>query len=160
MRVHSDRLTVNDFYAAARRAGITVVACNEHGSRSRERAFEIAFSGSGVSGGQWGGGGYKSATWDEWGIALGWLFNVDPAMHCGKNSYQSAEHFHWLTGRRFVNLDPSEQHYRHRWGNRTVHGDGLWASVQCSCGAEQRWPLSPSRDWPTLRALIVAELLD
>lgn len=68
-------------------------------------------------------------------------------MHCGKNSYQSAEHFHWMTDDRFRYLTPNAQHRRHIWeplelvepGFAKSHG---YAESRCrDCEAVQRWPL-------------------
>ncbi|WP_176561903.1 hypothetical protein [Mycolicibacterium palauense] len=141
MRIHSNVLTEQHFYEAAIAAGVTVVGVHRHGSRSRERAYDFGISGSGRSGGQWGHRDYKSATWDEWGIFLAHLFEVDQDAHTGKHGYLSADHFHWVTGDRFRYLTPDGQHKRHNWlsgDHRGTSATGSYWVQSCACGAIQR----------------------
>lgn len=152
MRIHSDRLTGADVMAAARRAEIMVEGYIKYGSRSRKRAYDIAFSGSGASGGQWGNGGYKSATWDEWGIALAHLFDADPDAHTGLRGYRGYLHFHWVTGQRFRVLTPALQHYRHRWEHVGNFPEG-YVEHACECGATWR-QMTPGTSWDQLAALV------
>lgn len=134
MRIHSDILTRDDFAAAARRAGVSLVQLAEHGSKTRVKAFSFYVSGSGVQGGQWGTQDYRTATWDEWGILLGHLFDVDAEAHCGKGSYLSADDYHWQTADRFRTLTPDRQHKRHKWEFKGISGEH-----GCKCGAGRRW---------------------
>lgn len=143
MRIHTNVLTDQHFVDAAKRAGVTLVACDRKGSKSRTHAFEFALSGHGVYGGQWGSQGYKTATWDEWGMVLADLFTADPMAHTGANGYQCADHFHWCTDARFTALTPAFQHLRHRWSDypftgAQVHAQG-YQECWCDCGAAQRW---------------------
>lgn len=145
MRIHSDTITHRDFINAAYTARVAVVDLSTYGSRSRDRAFKFYLSGSGITGGQWGSQDYKTATWDEWGIFLGHLFDVDPIAHTGKNSYLSAQHYHWVTGDRFRTLTPRHQHHRHRWEYRGNFDPDFrpdrsgFSEAWCSCRAIKRW---------------------
>ena len=138
MRLHTNTLTESDIRDAARRAGVTLEHLGRHGSRKRAHAFEVALSGSGVTGGQWGGGGYKSATWDEWGIFLGALYRADAEMVAG-NAYRNAEHFRWVTSARYDELTPAGQHYRHRWDFQGAVVTGSYWVYECKgCDAHMR----------------------
>lgn len=83
MRIHTDRLTESDIYTAARHARADVVVLTEHGSRSRDHAFNVKLEGESrrrPNGGA-SGKGYASgyaATWDQWGVFLAILFDIDP----------------------------------------------------------------------------------
>jgi hypothetical protein len=66
------------------------------------------------------------------------LFDVDPLAHCGKNGYQSAEHYHWTTGNRFRALWPQWQHKRHKWIPQGSVATGAYYVYACDCGATQR----------------------
>lgn len=141
MRIHTDKLSALDIYAAANfDVGVTVVDLSEHGSRTRARAINFYLNGTGRSGGQWGNyrGTGQAATWDEWGLVIGHLYARDPAAHFGRYSYRSADDFHDKTGYRFVPgfITPDMQHRRHKW---QPTGD---YSAYCECGAYQRWPNS------------------
>jgi hypothetical protein len=142
MRIHSDILAGSDFLNAERIAGVTLVNFDSVGSRSRVGSFEFSLTGSSNHAANFGGG-YKAATWDEWGIFLAHLFSVDPQAHCGKQSYLSAEHFHWSTGNRFDSLTLAGQHKRHAWGMGQRCVTGSYSVSQCDCGAVQRWILRP-----------------
>jgi hypothetical protein len=141
MRIHSNTLSHNDFQHAARVAGVDIMTLTVHGSRSRATAWEFALSGSSPYRGGGNIGNYQGATWDEWGIFLAHLFTVDPQAHCGANSYQSAEHFNWVTGNRFATLTPGQQHKRHRWDwdNQERCVTGSYYINNCRCGAINRY---------------------
>lgn len=138
MRIHTDKLSALDIYAAANfTAGARVDEVTEHGSRTRARAFRFYLLGSSSfrpNQRDHGPDDY-AATWDEWGIVIGQLFARDPAAHFGRNSYRSAEDFHYKTGHRFVPgfITPAMQHRRHRWEPTFNH------EAYCECGAVQRW---------------------
>ena len=137
MRLHSNTLTESDVYTAARKADVSVEHVATHGSRKRRHGLEVALSGSGTSGGQWGGGGYKSATWDEWGIFLAELYRHDRNMIAG-SAYKDAEHFAWATGNRYDSLKPSGQHKRHKWNHGGRAATGSYYVRECNCGAVVR----------------------
>lgn len=137
MRIHSDILTTTHVAEAAHKAGILVQGALPKGSRSRKGALEIAFSGSGRQGGQWGSQPYKAATWDEWGMALAYLFSIDPEATVA-GVYADAENFHWRTAHRFESLTPDAQHIQHRWSyvGNFPSSDGILH--ECKCGATTR----------------------
>lgn len=138
MRIHSDTLTRQDFTEAAKRAGAGIIELTEHGSHSRARAFKFYLRGHSTYRTQQGDRDDYAATWDEWGIVFNHLFDVDALAHTGKWPYSSGEHFHWVTGGRFRNLTPSQQHARHKW-NPLGAVTGSYAVAECKCGATQRW---------------------
>lgn len=156
MRIHSDTLTADDVTRAAEQAGVTLIECTEKGSKSRRRAFNVYFSGSGRRGGQYGnalGGNIPTATWDEWGIVLGHLFTIDPYARIA-GVYESGEHFNWATGNRFDTLAPGAQHLKHNWlsGDRNAIGQsttGRYYVRACKCGAVIRW-MAPGRTFAEL----------
>jgi hypothetical protein len=149
MRIHTNTLIHKDFTDAAHKAGVDIVELSEHGSQSRTKAFKFQLTGSSAFRSQWGNNGLQAATWDEWGIFLAHLFDVDPDAHTGKYSYLSSAHYHWVTGDRFRTLTPSQQHKRHKWQYMPLlPGDfndantrSFYAVAQCNCGATQRWIL-------------------
>lgn len=142
MRLHSDTITHRDFIHAAHTARVAVVDLSTHGSRSRDHAFKFTLSGTGAQTSQWGSSDHRCATWDEWGIFLAHLFDVDPIAHTGKNSYLSGQHYHWVTGDRFRTLTPEYQHKRHRWESRRMFDpdfrDSGYHELWCACRAIQR----------------------
>lgn len=114
--------------------GITLGGITEHRSHTHERAFEVGLSGSGRQGGAYGRVSYVTATWDEWGVWLSHLYEIDLAARCGGNAkspiYTDRSDFHHCTGGRFLgDFDLTKQHRQHRWDSL---GDG-WH--ECKCGA-------------------------
>lgn len=135
MRFHTDNLTEAHVQAAARKAGCTVTI-RTHQSRSRKRGLDFALSGSGGTG--WKPAGPRCATWDEWGIALGELFRLDPDAFV-KGVYESGEHYGWVTGHRFTpTFGPADQHRRHKWEFAGLACTGSYRMFECKCGAVQR----------------------
>jgi len=136
MRIHT-RATRQDAHTAARRAGV-LAHVTEHASRTHEHALEVTLEGSAAHMARAGTADFHAGTWDEWGIFLAALYEVDPGARCGgtvkRPFYADADTFHMLTGWRFESLTPGEQHARHRWD---------WAGVprelECKCGAVRRW---------------------
>jgi hypothetical protein len=149
MRLHTDVIVPFDIEAAAKRAGVKA-HFTPHGSRKRKHAFEVRLEGSGVEGGGWGTLNHKSGTWDEWGMFLAALYRIDsemiagPYLHNHEDEYDS---FDFLTGDRYSELKPADQHKRHRWtfaGHYPTYGfmPGMAASYSeqvCKCGATRRW---------------------
>lgn len=141
MKIHSDVLTYRNFLDAASWAHVDLIEFDNCGSRSRTKAFKFSLTGSSSHNRGFGAGG-KAATWDEWGMFLGFLFRIDPNAHCGKRSYLNEEHFQWVTGNRFDNLTHQLQHKRHRWGMGQMNCTGVYSVAECECGAIQRWLLN------------------
>lgn len=93
MRIHTDTLTARDLYASLPEG--VYLNVTEHGSRQRARAFEVTLylyekddlhRRFGNSGG-YGASDLVAATWDEWGIWLEALYELDPVLFC--NYYPS-----------------------------------------------------------------------
>lgn len=137
MRLHSDKIVWDDIAKACRAAGMRGVfhSTTEHGSRIRDRAFEVKLTGTsnrrpnnrGAHGG-WD----HAATWDEWGMFFAYLFKIDPEMvvgDSGRPTYDGANNFHAATGCRFESLTADSQHKSHKWEHI---GARLF---ECKCGA-------------------------
>lgn len=142
MRLHTNTVTIGDVQRAVYAANAEPLNLGEHGSRTHTRAFELTLTGDSprqVNGGVSGAGGHKAATWDQWGIVLGGLFEIDSEMTV-TGVYRGAGHFHEITGGRFDHANPyavrsmRDDGYRrtHRWEYRAELG-----CQECDCGAVQ-----------------------
>lgn len=113
MKIHTDTLTVSDVHTAARVARVDL-ELSEHGSRSRDHAFAVHLQGeSRRRPNRQVDSGY-AATWDQWGVFLSVLFDLDGAGHtfgpsapmfagdAGSPVYADRDDFHRKTGDRFV----------------------------------------------------------
>lgn len=137
MRLHSDKIVWDDIAKACYAAGMRGVShsTTEHGSRIRDRAFEVKLTGNSPrrpNGGVRPGTDDHAATWDEWGMFLAYLFKIDPNMvagDSGRPAYDGAENFHAATGGRFETLTADDQHRSHKWENIGAH------LFECRCGA-------------------------
>lgn len=81
-----------------------------------------------------------AATWDEWGIFLWNLFQIDPHMKAGRY-YHNYWDFTWKTCGRFDTvkaIDPNHLHHRFTYM-------GTPQQNECRCGAKIRWTIPPSR---------------
>jgi hypothetical protein len=141
MRIHSDHLTRQDIADALTAAGPGVSADDiaRKGSRSRRQAWDVYLFGTSSNrpNNRDHSADEYAATWDEWGIVLGYLFRVDPSATV-PGVYLNGDHFRWVTGGRFDTLTPAEGHKRHRW---TYSGDSVTGSYYvhaCTCGAVTR----------------------
>lgn len=146
MRIHTDTIMVSDVYRATAANGMTGVSVDvmEHGSHSRARSFEVSLEGTGTrrkNTGRYGGpadDGTYAATWDEWGIFLAYLFNVDPKAWAGgtrkRPIYDGRADFHAATGGRFRTLEQADQHKNHRWERATL---GVMRCTKEGCSASQ-----------------------
>lgn len=122
MRIHTSA-TEADVRAAAMVARATIARLSQHGSRSREHAFEVILGGESSrarNGGRYGAEtGGKAATWDQWGVFLAALYRTDPQLICW--AYSSAHEFHVRTAERFLwgktlqNGWPEDAHGDHSW---------------------------------------------
>ena len=114
MRIHSDTLTTADFTKALRAAGLLDVHIEHatiHGSRSRQRAFEVRLEAeprkgrrrrnTGTHGAEDAGQimFWAAATYDEHGYWMVNLFRKDPRAIVGP--YDGVTDFHRQTGRKF-----------------------------------------------------------
>lgn len=141
MRLHTDVLTEQDIRDAAKGGTIAFDRLTEHGSRSHKRAFEVKLTGSGThtNSGRYGANTWEqAATWDEWGIFLGNLYEKDPDMlvgSAGNPIYSDSGDFDWKTENRFGenSITWDQQHKRHRWEH-----DWMTRESVCKCGAVRR----------------------
>lgn len=120
MKIHSDILTESDIHAATCAAGMRGVDADviTRGSRSRKRSLDMKLTGTSTRRPNPGTGsrGYSddyAATWDEWGMVINALFDIDPKAIIGQ--YPSAAHFHAATRTRFENLTAPYQHGNHKF---------------------------------------------
>ena len=135
MKIHSDTLTVEDIHTATREAGMRGVYADviAKGSRSRKRGFEVKLSGTNTRLQNPGTSRDRSveqaATWDEWGMFINALYQLDSNAIIGPYRFQ--QHFDEVTYSRFEALTAPYAHGNHKWENR---GDG---TSQCKfCEAE------------------------
>lgn len=142
MRIHSDYLKLSDFHDATSFELVGVYATvSEHGSRSHARAFEVSLEGNGYrkNTGKYGAGEEFGATWDEWGVFLARLFDIDANAVAGAVKhpvYRDGYDFHAKTADRFVDLElPEDTHKRHNW--KATGRIGHRACTKCT--AEQIW---------------------
>jgi hypothetical protein len=143
MKIHSDALDELEIRKAARRAGVYFTKFEIGNSRSREQRFDIILTGSSPRRQNFGDD--MAATWDEWGIFLGILFDLDPQAHSER--YESLDHFTWATGGRYADgsLTPLLQHATHRWQHSDVVVTNTYYVSECKCGAIRRF--LRSRTW-------------
>jgi hypothetical protein len=88
MRIHTDTLTARDLHASLPEGVYLDVTA--HGSRSRARAFEVTlylYEKDDLHRRFGNSGGYRAstdvaATWDEWGIWLKALYELDSDLFC------------------------------------------------------------------------------
>ena len=122
MKIHTDHLTSAEVYAATKAGGMKGVyaECVTVGSRSRKRGLVVHLvgnSGRRPNPGKGGTdkGGY-AATWDEWGMFLNYLFEMDPdAIATGACAYEGRDEFLLKTDWRFTDLTADEACKNHKW---------------------------------------------
>jgi len=155
MRIHTDgnRETIT---RAAFAAGVDLVKCEEHGSRTHARAFEVSLRGSSRRRPNfWDGSDCYAATWDQWGIFLAHIFDADTDARCGSvkhPTYRDGDDFHAKTFRRFLStflivfpetdrpivvepVTPNDMH-----GDHTFRFSGTPYVQQCTkCTARFTW---------------------
>lgn len=130
MRLHTNNLTPEDLQRAATVARVDL-EFTTHGSRSAARAFNVTLTGESKHRQNMGGAGY-AATWDQWGVFLGALYDLDDTMTCW--AYSGMADFDYKTGGRFSEGWPADAHGDHRW---VV---GVPFVQTCSkCSAAKRW---------------------
>src|SRR3954468_14793548 len=131
MRIHADTLTHRQIDTAARAAGVRFVRRNDHGSRTRDHAFDVILSGDSpyrVNGNP----DEFAASWDQWGIFLASIFSADESVTITR-VYRDADHFHMITGDRFETLTRADAHRLRRWTLKAPYVQS------CTCGASRRW---------------------
>jgi hypothetical protein len=136
MRIHTDQNTWSNLYDAARVARVSFDRSRSFRSSIRESGFDITLEGeSRRRPNNRGSSDGHAATWDQWGVFLGHLFNIDPDMVVGtpkRPVYASETDFERQTDRRFVaGIWPEDAH-----GDHVFRYDGL--SMKClRCSARQ-----------------------
>ena len=117
MRIHSNALDINDIYQATNGLPGVHVEVMPKGSRSHATAFEVRLTGNSTR--RTMDGRDQAATWDEWGVFIAGVYEVDPAAVFGSvktPNYRDSNHFHAVTRYRFdANELPSDTHQQHRW---------------------------------------------
>lgn len=125
MRIHSNTLTPSDVYEAVRDLRGVMADVSEHGSRTRQGALEVRLTGTSPY--RTMNGQDQAATWDEWGVVMARLFEIDPEAVMGK---EDRDGFDYRTGGRFAALElPKDTHSRHSW---QYEGPGKWACTKCN----------------------------
>jgi hypothetical protein len=159
MQIHSDVITTEHLFRAARIARVDLVKCEPGGSRTRNHKHNVNLEGESRRAPNNRGRGGKAATWDQWGVFLGYLFDVDPDMVCGSSlkyaAYRDANDFHIKTNGRFRGrsvigeartfADIGQGETKDYWpadahGDHTFKFSGTVGVHQCTkCTAVQRW---------------------
>lgn len=142
MRIHtSDDVTYSTLFEAAKFAGVGLDVDN-HASRTHDTAWEVKLTGSSSrrpnNRGAWRDNDDHAATWDEWGMFLGYIFWTDPDARCGSAKYPNYAHaadFEDKTDGRFIaDHKPDDLHGDHTWD---FVAPGVRACRNCS--ATHRW---------------------
>lgn len=154
MRLHTDKVTFSDLYAAASVAQVSMETFTQHGSRARDHAFEVklvgtedAHSARRPNSGRYGRGygDIYAASWDQWGIFLRHLYEIDPTMVCGSPTrpvYANLSDFDYKTDGRFLinaggaAMWPLDEHGDHRW----QPGSEVRTRECTKCSARQIFP--------------------
>lgn len=98
MRIHTDKIELRHIHAAMSEAQVSPIRLTLHGSRSRDHAFDVKLTG--LSNRRCNGDTDEyAATWDQWGVFLGALYQMDPDMKVPY--YDSRDHFNYVTDYRF-----------------------------------------------------------
>lgn len=146
MKIHSDKITLLDLYAAAEVARVEM-EYTRHGSRCRALSFDVRLTGeSRRRPNRTLYSDEYAATWDQWGVFLAVLFDTDPDMLCGSSekyaAYKDRTDFQVKTNGRFTKIGggwtdywPADAHGDHRF--KFV---GVPCEQKCTkCSAVQRW---------------------
>jgi hypothetical protein len=108
-------------HTAAKLARVNFDRMAERGSRTHDRAFDVTLTGESArlpNGGRsgryvFGQANVHAATWDQWGVFIGAIFDVDPDARM--SYYSNAADFHEQTSWRFEDGWPTDAHGDHRW---------------------------------------------
>lgn len=146
MRLHSNVLTSEDLYNAARHARVDLTL-TRHGSRTHAQAFEVSLTGESKrrpNSGQYGADNDTyAATWDQWGVFFAYLFNVDADMVAGlvkHPTYNGRDDFNEKTHRRFEKRYKDEVYQVATFWPEDAHGDHSWDFSSCRrCSAQRSW---------------------
>lgn len=166
MRIHSDNLLYTVLRDAARVARVDM-DLTRHGSRSRAEAFNVTLRGEsnrapnrGTAKGMDRFDRFdrpeRAATWDQWGVFLGILFDYDPEMKTPY--YKDREDFNFRTNNRFQGrsvvgqartyIQVPQGGTRDFWpadahGDHTFQYAGTPGRDKCTkCSAVRRWEIA------------------
>lgn len=135
MRIHSNALTSLDIYRATDALDGVYVQVTPVGSRSHDGAFEVRLTGTSTR--RTMDGRDQAATWDEWGVFIAAVYEVDPVAVFGSvkaPNYRDSNHFHAVTRYRFdADGLPSDTHQQHRW----EYGGVVQQCSKCSAQFER-----------------------
>lgn len=119
MKIHSDVLTYGNVLDATKAAGMTGVYADiiERGSRSRKVGFDVKLTGTSNRNQNPGTSRdrdvEKAATWDEWGMFINALYEIDNDAIVGPYTDQSD--FEYKTAGRYESLTAPYAHGNHKW---------------------------------------------
>lgn len=122
MKIHSDTITMRQVYDATNAAGmrgVTAERLTQHGSRSRDHSFDVTLRGNSTrkpnpgTGGRYFDEGEYAATWDEWGMFIHCLYQIDSNALIGQ--YGSRAVFEEATALRFDELIAANACPGHHW---------------------------------------------
>lgn len=140
MRIHTNDLVMSDVIKAATLAEATIAEINEHRSKTHTRAFEVKLRGNSARYPQAGrdSSDARAATWDQWGLFLGFLFAWDWTIKT--LPYPNVGEFHLATDWRFdtPGMFSDPLNHDHRW-----EYIGVPRMNECrTCGAVRRWEVA------------------
>ncbi len=145
MLFHSDKLTMVDLAVAADNAGARLSRYKQLGSKIRKHKFDVIF-GTEISNTR------DKATWNQTGVILEQLFNIDPELFVGSGSisqgdlfYNGREDFHdktdgvfkdWRNETSPVYPFNTQNCIMHKWDNISKTS-GIFHHSECrKCGIE------------------------
>lgn len=119
MRLHTNLLDATHlsracFYAEQMvpEHGEVFMSMGLRGSKSRKRAFDLRLTGDGtyskrrVNSGNQGAGDEFACTWEQWGWALAFLFDIDPKTRVSTgHAYDGFDDYHAKTKGKFLLTD-------------------------------------------------------
>lgn len=152
MRLHSNHNLAGAIARAAKVAGAEVFDVIHNDSRSHDHGFTVKLTGDAPNRPMhWDrdrDGDVRAASWDQWGVFLSVLFDVDRDMVVGSVSnpiYAHVYDFDRKTNGRFstTRVDgfrvgpartPEDMHNRHTWDYKgeLVTGDGIFRCRKCT----------------------------
>jgi hypothetical protein len=84
-----------------------------------------------------GSGGFCS--YDETGVFVNELYQLDPDMLIPAPFYGNYEDFRWVQFGRFDQPIPAGAHRIHLWGESVLSDDGVFFVRECACSAKFRY---------------------
>jgi hypothetical protein len=140
VRIHTSA-TSADLWQAATKAGVDY-ELTTHTSRTHARAFEVKLTGASrrrPNTNSRTDPDAFAATWDQWGVFLGAIFDADPDARMGgtakRPAYANRPDFDYKTLGRFEDGWPDDAH-----GDHTFRFAGIPFTQACTkCSAVVRW---------------------